>query len=223
VPGGRRTASGREEWKSIRYRANISSCRHCPLKERCTPSEGVRSINRYPSEEYMERVRAYRHTEPYKKAMRKRKVWIEPLFAEAKEWHGMRRFRLRRLKKANIEVLMVAAGQNMKRLVRVSRRGPRSLSQEAALCFAEASFYSICRARRFHRCVLRRRKRSFSTSWKVFGTLLYKGKAGGKRNFIYHCYIVCRVLVPDTLNVLVVASTGVALLLLDRREDCVRL
>jgi len=25
--------------------------------------------------------------------MNKRKVWVEPLFAEDKDWHGMRRFR----------------------------------------------------------------------------------------------------------------------------------
>jgi hypothetical protein len=36
-------------------------------------------------EELLERVRAYRHTEPYEKALRKRKVWVEPMFAEAKE------------------------------------------------------------------------------------------------------------------------------------------
>ena len=29
--------------------------------------------------------------------MRKRKVWVEPLFAEAKAWHGLRRLRLRGL------------------------------------------------------------------------------------------------------------------------------
>jgi hypothetical protein len=34
-------------------------------------------------------------TEPYAKAMRKRKVWVGPLFAEAKDWHGPRCFRLR--------------------------------------------------------------------------------------------------------------------------------
>lgn len=55
-------------------------------------------------------------TEPYKKAIRKRKVWIEPLFAEGKQWHGMRRFRLRTLKKVNTEALMIAAGQNLNRL-----------------------------------------------------------------------------------------------------------
>jgi len=39
-------------------------------------------------------VRAYRGTFPYEKALRIRRVWVEPLFAEAKDRHGMRRFRL---------------------------------------------------------------------------------------------------------------------------------
>jgi hypothetical protein len=62
-------------------------------------------------------VRAYHATEPYAKAMRKRKVWVEPLFAEAKDWHGLRRFRLRGLEKVNGEALLIAAGQNLKRLL----------------------------------------------------------------------------------------------------------
>ena len=44
----------------------------------------------------LDRVRGYHETEAYKKAYRKRTVWVEPLFAEGKDWHGMRRFRLRR-------------------------------------------------------------------------------------------------------------------------------
>ncbi len=42
--------------------------------------------------------------------LRKREVWAKPLFAEAKEWHGMGRFRLRRLRKVNVEAFMVSAG-----------------------------------------------------------------------------------------------------------------
>jgi hypothetical protein len=62
--------------------------------------------------------RAYRHSEAYLKAIRKRSLWVEPLFGEAKEFHGLRRFRLRRLRKVNIEGVMVAAGQNLKRLIK---------------------------------------------------------------------------------------------------------
>ena len=67
-------------------------------------------------EDYLDRVRAYHETEAYEKAMRKRRLWTEPLFAEAKLWHGLRRFRLRGLWRVNIEALMVAAAQNLKRL-----------------------------------------------------------------------------------------------------------
>ena len=63
-------------------------------------------------EEILERVSAYRGTVPYEKALRKRGVWVEPLFGEAKEWHGMGRFRLRGLEKVNSEALMIASGQN---------------------------------------------------------------------------------------------------------------
>ena len=55
---------------------------------------------------------------------------MEPLFAlfgEAKEWHGMRRFRLRGLEKVNSEALMIASGQNLKRLVGFGPRVPRKL------------------------------------------------------------------------------------------------
>jgi hypothetical protein len=56
--------------------------------------------------------KAYHQTETYQKAMRKRGVWVEPLFGEAKEFHRLRRFRLRGLHKVNIEGMVIAAGQN---------------------------------------------------------------------------------------------------------------
>jgi len=62
-------------------------------------------------------VRAYRGTALYKRALRKRQVWVEPLFGEAKDWHGLRRFRLRRLWRVTSEALLTAAGQNLKRLL----------------------------------------------------------------------------------------------------------
>ena len=142
-PAGEELHRAGKSGKGIKYRANISACRDCPLKEKCTPGHGVRNINRYPGEEYMERVRAYRHTEPYKKALRKRAVWVEPLFDEAKEWHGMARFRLRRLKKVNIETLLIASGQNIKRLLAARGRGPGSLlAQAAALHLPEPPHFS---------------------------------------------------------------------------------
>lgn len=103
------------------YEAPPAACRACALRAQCTTSRRGRRVGRGFDEDYLDRVRGYQATEPFAKAMRKRKVWVEPLFAEAKEWHGLRRFRLRGLVKVNGEALLVAAGQNLKRLL--SRQG----------------------------------------------------------------------------------------------------
>jgi hypothetical protein len=68
--------------------------------------------------------------------MRKRKVWIEPLFGEAKQWHEMERMRLRTLERVNCEALITASGQNIKRLLTSGSRGPhgpRRMAQVVAL------------------------------------------------------------------------------------------
>ena len=116
-----------------RYRADPESCNACPLKPECTPGDSGRVLMRSFDEELLERVRAYRGTAPYEKALRKRRVWVEPMFAETKEWHGMRRFRLRTLWRVNAEAMVTAAGQNIKRLLTFSGRGPRKLAQVEAL------------------------------------------------------------------------------------------
>jgi hypothetical protein len=54
-------------------------------------------VHRSFSEAYLNTVRCYHTTAVYRKAMRKRKVWVAtqrvPGFTEAKEWHGVRRLR----------------------------------------------------------------------------------------------------------------------------------
>ena len=74
-------------------------------------------IGRDLDERHVNRVCGYHASEPYAKAMRKRKVWVEPLFAWAKGWHGLRRFRRRGLQKVNGTALLIATGQNLKRLL----------------------------------------------------------------------------------------------------------
>ena len=117
----------------LQYRAKASVCNACPLKAQCTTSSTGRKLSRPMAEEYLERVRRYHATEAYKKAMRKRSVWVEPLFAEGKDWHGMRRFRLRRLWRVNCEALVRAAGQNLKRLLKKRGWGRRPFPSEAVL------------------------------------------------------------------------------------------
>jgi transposase len=107
------------------YAAPAAACSACPLRARCTDSKNGRKLNRSFDEDYRELARLQQTTEAYKKALRKRQVWVEPLFGEAKEWHNLRRFRLRGLVNVNIEGLLVAAGQNLKRWLQAVGRTHR--------------------------------------------------------------------------------------------------
>jgi transposase len=130
------------------YRAKAEVCNTCEPKKRCTDSDNGRTIYRHRDEDYYDRVRAYRGTFPYEKALRKRQVWIEPLFGEAKECHEMRRFRLRRLGRVNAEALLIASGQNIKRLVEFGGRKPEAPAQVAALRPPDTTQQGIHRSRR---------------------------------------------------------------------------
>jgi DDE family transposase len=118
----RKTRHTEEE---IVYRADARICNACPVKTQCTASDHGRIVHRAFYADYLEKVRGYHTTAAFQKAMRKRQVWVEPLFAEAKDWHGLRRFRLRGLANANIQGLLVAAGQNLKRLLAATGWGRR--------------------------------------------------------------------------------------------------
>jgi len=117
----------------ILYKTEPGTCNSCSLRAQCTDNKRGRQLLRHREERYVDRVKSYRGTFAYEKALRKRRVWVEPLFGEAKDWHALRRFRLRRLEKVNIEALLIASGQNIKRLVAARERGPRKLAQAEAL------------------------------------------------------------------------------------------
>jgi transposase len=118
--------------EKVEYRAAPATCNACPVKVQCTPSVHGRIVHRHFGEAYLDRVRAYHQSAPYAKAMRKRQVWVEPLFAEGKQWHGMRRFRLRGLWRVNTEALLIASGQNLKRLLQQRGWGRRPFPNGAA-------------------------------------------------------------------------------------------
>jgi Transposase DDE domain len=121
-----------ERIQEVQYRADAAVCKACPVKTQCTESPGGRRVHRSFFADYVERVKGYQQTATYQKALNKRKVWVEPLFAEGKQWHGMGRFRLRRLWRVNCEALVIATGQNLKRLLQMRGWGRRPFPAEAA-------------------------------------------------------------------------------------------
>jgi hypothetical protein len=101
------------------YQARRQTCRQCPARSECTTEKrDGRRLRRSIFQDYLDRVHLYHQSTAYKKAIRKRAVWVEPLFAEAKLWHNLSPLRVRTLYRVNIRTLLIAAGQNIMRLLK---------------------------------------------------------------------------------------------------------
>jgi Transposase DDE domain len=128
------------------YRGDPAVCDAGPVRAACTPGPYGRQVHRSFHADYLDRVRAYHTTTAYQKALRKRGVWVEPLFGEAKQWHNLRQFRLRGLPKVNTEGLLVAAGQNLKRWLAATGWGRRH-APGGALTVPRAAHRPACHRR----------------------------------------------------------------------------
>jgi hypothetical protein len=110
------------------------------VRQFCTTAQNKgRRISRSYFQEDLDRAAALRQTDAFVKAMRKRSIWVEPLFGEAKQWHGLSRFRLRRLWRVNIQALLVASVQNLKRLLKPRYRRGNNPSPTAPVVFLHNS------------------------------------------------------------------------------------
>ncbi len=78
----------------------------------------------------MQQTRELNKTFAYRLSQRMRKK-IEELFGEAKEYMGMREAKFRGRRSVREQVLMTAAAQNIKRMVKMlSRKGPERITAE---------------------------------------------------------------------------------------------
>jgi transposase len=105
----------------IIWRASTKDCGRCPAKKLCT-GDRARSLSRHEDHEYIELAKKEMKTRGYKLSQRKRKQ-IEELFGEAKELMGFRRMKFRGRATVKEQVLLTAAVQNIKRLVKHLAKG----------------------------------------------------------------------------------------------------
>ena len=127
-PGGKRLVRNRRQFKNRRtgvtkantiiYRASQSDCRHCSLKDTCTPKEPARKIHRSIHEDARDLARALATTEAYAQSRNNRKK-VEMLFAHLKRILRFERLRLRGPLGAQDEFLLAATVQNLRKLAKL--------------------------------------------------------------------------------------------------------
>lgn len=107
------------------YKSNKCDCSNCPYLKQCTESKNhVKVVTRHVWEEYMEKVEDIRHTSGMREIYKLRSETIERVFADAKEKHGMRYTQYRGIKKVKMELNLLFACMNLKKLANwLDRKG----------------------------------------------------------------------------------------------------
>ena len=124
---------GTDDW---RYRASRQTCESCVYFLQCVSSKTHgRQVVRNTRAEYFQWADECLTSGQRKRLMARRKTKAEGSFADAANNHGFKRARWRGLAKVEIQNLLIAAIQNLRKLVRaVTSRKPAKVSK---LCVLE--------------------------------------------------------------------------------------
>jgi transposase len=112
----------RQVRRAYEYAGKTAVCRACPLRPQCTRSPAARTIKRHEHQEALDAAKAQSHSRAAYQDRRRRKWLMEGSFADATTHHGFKRARWRRLWRQRIQDYLIATVQNLRTLIRHTRR-----------------------------------------------------------------------------------------------------
>ena len=107
------------------YHSTTKRCREGSQKAQCTTGK-YRVVQVHTCEPARQRAHALTQTPEFAISQRARRK-VEALFAELKNYIGLRRLRLRRMRFVREQFYLAATVQNLKRLVRFLGRSPKPI------------------------------------------------------------------------------------------------
>ncbi|MBU1976698.1 MAG: IS1182 family transposase [Nanoarchaeota archaeon] len=113
-----------------RYVSKKEDCGRCPLKQKCCPNSSKRHLSRTIYYKEYERLSLRLKTPGARRAYVLRKTGPEPLFGEAKMYHGLQKFMTRGLEKCQKNSIIIASVQNLKRLLSSVKRKTKKAEQK---------------------------------------------------------------------------------------------
>lgn len=112
--------SVRASERMVAYKAPPGVCRACRFRSQCSPTGKERGLRRSFDRGYLDEAQRWLTTEEGRRRFGQRKVYVETVFALAKDRHGLRRAQWRGRWKVQIQVWLTAAAMNIKKLVRTT-------------------------------------------------------------------------------------------------------
>lgn len=108
----------RKERSSWIYQAAPGRCATCPLRQHCTNSSQNRMVLRHEAHERIALARTQAHSAAAKRDRKRRRSLMEGSFADGVNNHGLDRARWRGLAKQRVQAALIAAAQNIRRMLR---------------------------------------------------------------------------------------------------------
>jgi transposase len=100
------------------YRCSLSICSQCQLRDKCTTGEAARTLERNSDARYIQWADRCLSRYERRRLMNRRRYKAEGSFADAANNHGFKQARWRGLVKMAIQNLLIAAVQNVRKLLR---------------------------------------------------------------------------------------------------------
>ena len=116
--------SGITKDNTIIYSASKNDCDHCDYKQRCCANTERRRIKRSIYEASRDIARAINQTDRFKQQSSVERKKVEMAFAHMKRNLNFHRLRLRGIKSANDECILVATVQNLRKLAKYRGQSP---------------------------------------------------------------------------------------------------
>lgn len=110
------------ERRTMEYYVPARGCLKCALREQCTRSKTGRTLQRHEHQELLDKARAQAHSTQAGRDRKRRQVVIEGSFADAANNHGFKRSRWRRLWRQQIQDWLIAGIQNIRTLLKATKR-----------------------------------------------------------------------------------------------------
>ena len=118
----------------IVYKADYETCKQCPYYQKCvTGKNSGRQIQRNITQEYIDWADKCLPKHERKRLMARRKHKAEGSFADAANNHGFKRSRFRGMEKMKIQNLMIAAIQNLRKLIKYTSSKTATGAENLAL------------------------------------------------------------------------------------------
>jgi len=108
-----------------KYQASRKDCKVCPLKSKCTPSKYGKRFYRHADQDVIDWADNCLSPRRRKYLMARRRSVMEGSFADAVNNHGYKRSRWRRLWRVTIQNLLIAALQNLRKLLSAIKAKPK--------------------------------------------------------------------------------------------------